>query len=141
METVSKVLVLYDEFFVDELTIQLLYENKNSVVEYQDENGNVIGKHIVMAWVLNQYYDYGKFVEYRKKYQERGFETERQLYQYNEEYRRLVDDERLYLLYLIGIEVTKVANIFGVSRQTVYNRIQNFEKNKLQEVINNYRWV
>ncbi len=141
METVSKVLVLYDEFFVDELTIQLLYENKNSVVEYQDENGNVIGKHTVMDWVLNQYYDYGKFVEYRKKYQERGFETERQLYQYNEEYRRLVDDERLYLLYLIGIEVTKVANIFGVSRQTVYNRIQNFEKNKLQEVINNYRWV
>ena len=30
-------------------------------------------------------------------------ETAEQLYQYNEEYRKSVDEERLYLLYLIGI--------------------------------------
>lgn len=133
METVNEVLVLYDEFFVDELTIQLLYEKKDCVVEYQDENGNEIKKHIVMDWVLNQYYNHDKFLECRRKCSERRYETERQLYQYNEEYQRLVDEERLYILYLIGIEVTKVANIFGVSRQTVYKRIKSFEENRLQE--------
>ncbi len=62
-----------------------------------------------------------------------------QLYQYNEEYRKSVDEERLYLLYLIGIEVTKVANNFGVSRQTVYSRIKNFEENRLQEFLQDGR--
>ena len=87
----------------------------------------------------SKYYNDRKFVEYCKERKGKILETAEQLYQYNEEYRKSVDEERLYLLYLIGIAVTKVANTFGVSRQTVYSRIKNFEENRLQEFLQDGR--
>ncbi len=90
---------------------------------------------------MNDYYNDRKFTEYCKEGKGRIPETAEQLYQWNEEYRKSVDEERLYLLYLIGIAVTKVANTFGVSRQTVYSRIKSFEENRLQEFLENGRVV
>ena len=38
METLEKVWVLYDEMFCDELSIKLLYQNKDLINEFVDEN-------------------------------------------------------------------------------------------------------
>ena len=139
METLEKVWVLYDEMFCDELSINLLYQNKDLINEFVDENENPISKSAVVDWIMENYYNDRKFVEYCKQGKGKIPETAEQLYQCNEEYRKSVDEERLYLLYLIGVPVTKVANIFGVSRQTVYSRIKNFEENRLQEFLQDGR--
>lgn len=139
METLKKVWVVYDEMFCDELSIKLLYQNKDLINEFVDENDNHISKSAVADWVMNNYYNDRKFAEYCKEGKGKIPETAEQLYQCNEEYRKSVDEERLYLLHLIGIEVTKVANIFGVSRQTVYSRIKVFEENRLQEFLEDGR--
>ena len=132
METLETVLVEYDEMFCDEISIKLLYQHKNKIEGFVDENNNQVSKSAVADWIMENYYNDRKFVEYCKERKGKILETAEQLYQYNEEYRKSVDEERLYLLYLIGIAVTKVANTFGVSRQTVYSRIKNFEENRLR---------
>lgn len=124
METLETVLVEYDEMFCDEISIKLLYQHKNKIEGFVDENNNQVSKSAVADWIMENYYNDRKFVEYCKERKGKILETAEQLYQYNEEYRKSVDEERLYLLYLIGIAVTKVANTFGVSRQTVYSRIK-----------------
>ncbi len=139
METLEKVWVLYDEMFCDELSIKLLYQNKDLINEFVDENENPISKKAVADWIMENYYNDRKFMEYCEEGKGRIPETAEQLYQCNEEYRKSVDEERLYLLCLIGIAVTKVANIFGVSRQTVYSRMKNFEENRLQEFLQDGR--
>lgn len=141
METLEKVWVLYDEMFCDELSIKLLYQNKDLINEFVDENENPISKSAVADWIMEYYYNDRKFVEYCKQGKGKIPETAEQLYQCNEEYRKSVDEERLYLLFLIGVSVTKVANTFGVSRQTVYSRIKNFEENRLQEFLQDGRVV
>lgn len=141
METLEKVWVLYDEMFCDELSIKLLYKNKDLINEFVDENENPISKSAVADWIMENYYNDRKFVEYCKQGKGKIPETAEQLYQCNEEYRKSVDEERLYLLFLIGVSVTKVANTFGVSRQTVYSRIKNFEENRLQEFLQDGRVV
>lgn len=139
METLEKVWVLYDEMFCDELSIKLLYQNKDLINEFVDENENPISKSVVTDWIMNNYYNDRKFVEYCKQRKGKIPETAEQLYQCDEEYRKRVDEERLYLLCLTGIPVTKVANIFGVSRQTVYSRMKYFEENRLQEFLQDGR--
>lgn len=139
METLEKVWVLYDEIFCDELSIKLLYQNKDLINEFVDENENPISKSVVADWIMNNYYNDRKFMEYCNERRGKIPETAKQLYQLNEEYRKSVDEERLYLLCLIGMPVTKVANSFGVSRQTVYSRIKNFEENRLQEFLQDGR--
>lgn len=139
METLAKVFVLYNEMFCDELSIKLLYHNKDSINGFVDENGTPIRKSAVADWVMENYYNDRKFMEYCKEGKGSMPETAKQLYQYNEEYRKSVDEERLYLLYLIGVPVTKVANTFGVSRQTVYSRKKSFEENRLQEFLQDGR--
>lgn len=139
METLETVLVEYDEMFCDEISIKLLYQHKNKIEGFVDENNNQVSKSAVADWIMENYYNDRKFVEYCKERKGKILETAEQLYQYNEEYRKIVDEERLYLLYLIGIAVTKVANTFGVSRQTVYSRIKNFEENRLQEFLQDGR--
>ena len=139
METLEKVLVEYDEMFCDEISIKLLYQHKNKIEGFVDENNNQVSKSAVADWIMENYYNDRKFVEYCKERKWKILETAEQLYQYNEEYRKSVDEERLYLLYQIGIAVTKVANTFGVSRQTVYSRIKNFEENRLQEFLQDGR--
>lgn len=139
METLETVLVEYDEMFCDEISIKLLYQHKNKIEGFVDENNNQVSKSAVVDWIMENYYNDRKFVEYCKERKGKILETAEQLYQYNEEYRKSVDEERLYLLYLIGIAVTKVANTFGVSRQTVYSRIKNFEENRLQEFLQDGR--
>lgn len=89
-----------------------------------DEKGNPISKSAVVDWVMSKYYNNRRFTEYCKESKGRIPETAEQLYQWNEEYRKSVGEERLYLLYLIGMSVTKDANIFEVSRQTAYSRIK-----------------
>ena len=139
METLETVLVEYDEMFCDEISIKLLYQHKNKIEGFVEENNNQVSKSAVADWIMENYYNDRKFVEYCKERKGKILETAEQLYQYNEEYRKSVDEERLYLLYLIGIAVTKVANTFGVSRQTVYSRIKNFEENRLQEFLQDGR--
>lgn len=47
METLEKVWVLYDEMFCDELSIKLLYQKKDLINEFVDENENPISKSAV----------------------------------------------------------------------------------------------
>lgn len=139
METMEKVFIVYDEMFCDELSIKLLYENKEIINEFVDENGNTISKGEVADWILKNYYNDRMFADYCKVGQGKIPKTAEQLYQYNEEYKKSVDEERYYLLHLIGMPVTKVANTFDISRQTVYGRIKSFEENRLQEFLQDGR--
>lgn len=139
METLEKVLVEYDEMFCDEISIKLLYQHKNKIEGFVDENNNQVSKSAVADWIMENYHNDRKFMKYCKEGKGKIPETAEQLYQCNEEYRKSVDEERIYLLFLIGVPVTKVANIFGVSRQTVYSRIKNFEENRLQEFLQDGR--
>lgn len=95
----EKVWVLYDEIFCDELSIKLLYQNKDLINEFVDENENPISKSVVADWIMENYYNDRKFVEYCKQGKGKIPETADQLYQCNEEYRKSVDEERLYLLF------------------------------------------
>ena len=139
METFEKVWVAYNDMFCDKISIKLLYENKGNIDEFVDENGNTISKSAVADWVMENYYNDRKFMEYCKEGKGKIPETAEQLYLWNEEYRKSVDEERLYILFQIGVAVTKVANLFGISRQTVYARIKSFEENRLQEFLKNGR--
>lgn len=139
METLEKIFVVYEEMFCDELSIKLLYENKDNVDGFADGSGNTISKSVVADWIMKNYYNDRKFMEYCRECKGRTPETAEQLYQCDEGYRKSVDEERLYLLYQIGVAVTKVANTFGISRQTVYSRIKSFEENRLQEFLNDGR--
>lgn len=67
METLEKVWVLYDEMFCDELSIKLLYQKKDSISEFVDENENPISKSAVAVWIMENYYNDRKFVEYCKE--------------------------------------------------------------------------
>lgn len=55
-----------------------------------------ISKSAVADWIMENYYNDRKFVEYCKEGKGKILETAEQLYQYNEEYRKSVDEERLY---------------------------------------------
>lgn len=111
METLEKAWVLYGEMFCDELSIKLLYQKKDLINKFVDENENLISKSVVADWIMENYHYDRKFVEYCKEGKEKILETAEQLYQYNEEYRKSVDEESLYLLYLISIAVTKVETV------------------------------
>lgn len=139
METFEKVWVTYNGMFCDELSIKLLHENQDNIEGFVDENDNTISKSAVADWIMENYYNDRKFMEYCKEGKGKIPETAEQLYLWNEEYRKSVDEERLYILFQIGVAVTKVANLFGISRQTVYARIKSFEENRLQEFLKNGR--
>lgn len=47
METLEKVWALYDEMLCDELSIKLLYKDKDLISEFVDENENPISKSAV----------------------------------------------------------------------------------------------
>lgn len=93
METLEKVWALYDEMLCDELSIKLLYKGKDLISEFVDENENPISKSAVADWIMENYYNDRKFVEYCKEGKGKILETAEQLYQYNEEYRKSVDEE------------------------------------------------
>ena len=135
MKIIEKVWCTYDGFFCDELSISLLYEKKDCIVEYSNESDEKLTCKEVMDWVMNEYFNHNKFLEYCRNCKGRMPEDEKQLYQWDEDYRKCVDDERLYIFHLMGIEVTKVAKTFGVSRQTVYKHIKSFEENRLREFV------
>lgn len=111
MEAIEKVWVTYNGTFCDELSIKVLYENKGNIDEFEDENGNTISKSAVADWIMENYYNDRKFMEYCKEGKGKIPETAEQLYLWNEEYRKSVDEERLYVLFQIGVAVTKVANL------------------------------
>lgn len=80
METLEKVWVLYDEMFCDELSIKLLYQKKDSISEFVDENENPISKSAVADWIMENYYNDRKFVEYCKERKGKILETAEQAY-------------------------------------------------------------
>ena len=67
METLEKVWALYDEMLCDELSIKLLYKDKDLISEFVDENENPISKSAVADWIMENYYNDRKFVEYCKE--------------------------------------------------------------------------
>ena len=117
MVTEGKIYFEYDEMFCDEISIKLLYQHRRTTSGFVDDNNEPVRKSEVEDWIMENYYNDRKFNVYR----------------------RSVDEERLYLLYLIGTPVTKIASIFGVSRQTVYSRIKAFEENRLHEFLQDDR--
>lgn len=135
MNAVKEVNVFHNVMFVDKLSIELVCKNKENIIGFMDENSNPISKKVVADWIMENYYNETKFKEYCRDGRYRRPETAKELYQWNEEYRKSVDEERLYLLYLIKLPITEIADIVGVSRQTVYSRIKVFEEKRLNEIL------
>lgn len=105
--------VEYDDLFVDEATISLLRELKEKEKKYllieciddqcpEKDMMHDISKEQAIKWVLEKYTN--------KK-------------STNEE----IKEEKMYMLYLMGVSVTKIGEYFGVSRQTVHKKIKKFE--------------
>lgn len=79
METLEKVCVLYDEMFCDELSIKLLYQKKDLINEFVDENENPISKSAVADWIMENYHNDRKFMKYCKEGKGKIPETAEQL--------------------------------------------------------------
>lgn len=125
---IEKVFVTYDEMFCDELSVDILYENKGNINGYEDNKGNVLTKKEVVNWVLEKYYSRKIYIEWCECGRIQNPQGADKLYLQNIEYRKLVEEERIYILFLLEVEVTKIADIFGVSRPTVYKKIESFER-------------
>lgn len=78
METLETVLVEYDEMFCDEISIKLLYQHKNKIEGFVDENNNQVSKSAVADWIMENYYNDRKFVEYCKERKGKILETAEQ---------------------------------------------------------------
>lgn len=122
----EKVFVAYDEMFCDEISINILYQNKGNINGYEDDKGNLLTRKEVMDWLMENHYNHKAYMEWCSSTKGKTVDNEKALYLYDEKYRELVDMERLYMLYLMGIEITKIAEIFGVSRPTVYKKIKTY---------------
>ena len=79
METLEKVLVEYDEMFCDEISIKLLYQHKNKIEGFVDENNNQVSKSAVADWIMENYYNDRKFVGYCKEGKGKILETAEQV--------------------------------------------------------------
>lgn len=132
-KNIEKVFVTYEEMFCDELDVEVLYKNKGNINGYESEKGEVLTKKEVMDWVMENYYNRRVYVEWCNNNILYNLEDEVQLYVHSTEYRKLVDAERLYILYLMGVEITKIAEIFGISRPTVYSKIKTYEAKFLRK--------
>lgn len=142
METLEKVLVEYDEMFCDEISIKLLYQHKNKIEGFVDENNNQVSKSAVADWIMENYYNDRKFMKYCKEGKGKIPETAEQLYQCNEEYRKSVDEEtvnarharveydesKLKMMIELGIPVAGVK--LDKNRITVCEGVEVFEKVK-----------
>lgn len=135
MENQSGVWVVHEEMFVDELSINLLYNCRGKVDEYQNNNRQKITRKDVAEWILQNYYNEKKYKEWYNINGHGRDIDEKKLYNYDEEYRTAVDEERIYLLHLIGYNNVEIGEAVGYVRQTVAKKIKAFEEERLQEFI------
>lgn len=122
----------YDELFLDELSISLLegIRERGEIIDgYYDEKDNPISEKEAVQWVLTKYFDKVEMCKWCEK-RNRSYIKEEQLYEIDDEYKRIVDEGRIYILHLMGVEKKKIAEYFDVSRQTIYKRIRDFEKSR-----------
>lgn len=132
-KNIEKVFVTYDEMFCDELDVKVLYKNKENINGYENDNGEVMTRKDVVDWVMTKYFNHRVYVNWCNSGRVRFSQDEEKLYLYDEEYRELIDTERLYILYLLDVEITKIAEIFDVSRPTVYKKIKAYEEKNIKE--------
>ena len=112
--------VLHDDCFIDEATISLLHDIKGekrkyllSYYEYEKERAQKeqsISEEQAVKWILEKYT--GKDSSHEE-----------------------LNEEKIYMLHLMGIGATRIGEYFGVSRQTVHKKINSFEDNRLQKFI------
>ena len=124
---IEKVFVTYDGIFCDELDVKTLYNNQGNIEGYENENGESLSWKDVVGWVITKYFIRIENVNYSNGDRVRFLQDKEKLYLCNEEYKELVDVERMYILYLLDLSITKIAEIFGVSRPTVYKKIKAYE--------------
>ncbi len=109
--------VEYEECFEDEATISMLYELREDsgkvYLLYKNGHGKYISLEEAVKWILEKYANEKSTAEELK-------------------------EEKMYILYLMGINVTKIGEYFGVSRQTVHKKIKSFESNRLQQFLPHY---
>ena len=127
----------YGGMFIDRLSIKLLYEGKE-IFGYCNEHDRMITKFEAARWVMLQWYNISLYNELKMQNRYAWADTPEKLYKISTEYRKAVDEERLYLLYLMEIPRKDIADCFGITRQTVYNRVKAIEKNRLCECLRNY---
>lgn len=127
-KNIEKVYVTYDEMFCDEISVDILCKNKGNINGYESCKGETLTKKEVTDWIVANYYNRRGYVEWYNSSKIHNSMDERKLYLYDANYKELVDMERLYILYLMGMEITKIAEIFDISRPTVYKRIKTYEE-------------
>ena len=127
-KNIEKVFVTYEEIFCDEISVDVLYKNKGNINGYENEQGERLTQKEVIEWVATKYYNRRVYVEWCNSGKVRATEDEEKLYKNDAEYRDLVDKERIYILHLMEIEIAKIANVFYVSRPTVYKKIEQYKE-------------
>lgn len=135
MDNQKVVRFVHEEMFVDDIELGLMYECRDDINGYEDGSGRKIKRGDAADWVLKNYYNSRKFREW---YNENGHGRdldEVRLYNYDENYKRAVDEERIYLLYLMGYNYTEIGNAVGLTRQTVAKKVKSFEEERLHEFV------
>lgn len=131
-KNIENVFVTYQEIFCDELGVKMLYKNRENINGYENEQGKELRQKEVQDWIMNNYYNSKIYMEWCNSGKVHCPKGEQTLYMNNEEYKEVVDMERIYMLYLMGVEITKIANLFDISRPTVYKKIKIYEEKFLQ---------
>lgn len=129
------VLLLEGGPFYYDLCIRDLYKYKSTPFVYADEYFREVEKSKVLEWVKDKYFNNQKCEQWNDEHPYDRERSPEELYQTDEEYKKAVDEERLYIMYLMGIDKTAIAKHFGYSRPTVYTKIKQFEENRLQEFL------
>lgn len=124
-----------DGAFGDEFSLQMLYKIKSEPRRYADENMRELKRSDVVHWVMSEYYNEKKCKQWHEERPGIKLYEAHKIYEIDRDYKAAVDEERIYILYLMGISIVAISKLFGYSRPTIYKKIRRFEKERLQEFL------
>lgn len=124
----------------DPFSLGLLYRIKSMQRKYVDENMREIKRSDVVNSVMSDYYNEKKCSQWHNDRPGISRREPHEVYKIDPEYKAIVDEERIYILYLMDISIVEISKLFGYSRPTIYKKIKHFEKERLQEYFPFGQW-
>lgn len=117
----------------DPFSISVLYNTKSEPRRYVDKNMHELKVSEVVNWVMSDYYNEEKCRQWHNERPGINRREPHEIYAIDPEYKAAVDEERIYILYLMGINIVTISKLSGYSRPTIYKKIKHFEEERLRE--------
>ena len=119
----------------DPFSMRMLYKIKSEPRIYVDENMRELKRSEVVNLVMSDYYNEKKYNQWHNERPGISRREPNKVYEVDPEYKAAVDEERIYILYLMGISIVAISKLFEYSRPTIYKKIKRFEEARLQEFL------